>query len=719
MCSFYLVDIFGSFTGIRIKGHHRIQSNLGGFFSMLSFIIAIVTICFYGNMYISKSEVSQVQSILKYWNSQNITIDNKMRFAISTKQLGKINNKEEFWEIKAYYIDFDVKNYNINKTHIESYNCRKEEWTNVGDQFTFLELDKALCFNVEKYELSGNSNTQNFKYIAVEYLLKLDNYDLNSDYNSQLAENIAKNTPVADFYFKEGIFDIKGNSMEPTYYINSLSINITFDDVKDLNIYLSEDELVINEDKLIMSNPKISKAYTVGKSEEKISVRSQSQTNSLAIKILSSKEKSIINISFMTFSEMLARVGGIVQNAVTVFILINYLTNFLSYELNLYNDIFKRLERDNLNSLKYSSFSNIYWNTGNNNINRNSSNKSSNSISRKITSKVKFNSYLRSARNNIEPNNQSNSNIEFNNYIPNNEANQMKKIICNNYVVSSIKTGKIIDDYDPSTKNLNAMIRVESLNRSDVNNINKKNKFVNKNFEISEKLKHPFNSNTNNKEQIKIIESSGCSSVSKDNDRDINQITNSLNDIQDNNKIQDNSRISNKISNNNCSHEIYQTHLKQINSYIQMEEIILKYKNLRISLTDYLSIKYIFKCCKGNVLCKQAYMKKEIFLKVDQYLNDAIDISNFEKTYLELNLMKYLNFSEDQLNVFNNLPLLSSHHLIRNKFNYDNINEDNNKIDLSKLNVKRKNNSCKRGEYGVEDDRLYMLFFTNFSNNIA
>lgn len=338
--------MLGNFMGLRIKGHHRIRSNLGGFFTLICIISAIVTVCFFGEMYLSKNQISQINNIQKYWNSQNIVLDKKFKFAITNKYRGEINMRQDFWTLKAFYVNYNVKNYTIVENPITTKPCDINDWGTAKTQFELLNLTYADCYDVENLELSGNENSELFNFIRIKYTLNLDIDDIHSNWNKEMQNEIARLEPKSSFYFLEGIFDINGTVLDPQYYINTVSINLTFSNIKELEVQVSNDELIINEDKLIVTNPLSKKAYVISDYKEKISVRAETQTNSLAIDIVSSSEKSILTINFMTFSEMLARIGGIVQNLITVLFLINYAKNFCEFEINLYNDFFRKVEKD-------------------------------------------------------------------------------------------------------------------------------------------------------------------------------------------------------------------------------------------------------------------------------------------------------------------------------------------------------------------------------------
>lgn len=744
MCSLYLFDMLGSFTGIRIKGHHRMQSNLGGFFSIISFIVAIVTISFFGNMYLSKSEVSQIHNILKFWNSQNITITNNLKFAISNKYLGKINMKEDFWKLNAYYVNFDVKHHLFNKTKLEAVTCVKENWLNVEDQFDFLELNKALCYDAEGYELSGNSNTEFYKYIAIEYSLKLDLKDIDGEFNEKLSHDIASNMPVSNLYFREGIFKIDGSNTDPNYYINSININNTFNNVKELNIAISNDELIVNEDKIFFSNPITKTAYVVSSSEEKISVRTPYQTNSLTIKLKASKQKSILNVSFMTFSETLARIGGIIQNLVTLFFLLNYIKGYWNYELDLYNNIFTKIDKDNTNRLAYTAYSDAFWNKENKfSICKNSS-------------KIIQISHINSNVFNDKDNNLLESEVNNNVNIIKDEGktvfsnNILKKLfpphISNNIYNNNKNTS---NNYGLVDQNSNSKIELrsnksKSINKEVAHNINSNSKFINSNYNIKDNNKereHISNDQfIKNKSAISIIKDNNeISNIISSNSISPNQVLRNIRKINNNNnnkssELNENELIN--INNNpininnkkllsvnnsfnknsftkkqslqinneeliNSKKYLNKKHSNQLDYFIIIEEIKHLYETINMTISEYVCLKYLTKCSNSKVCCKKALKKRKLFNLANHYLNDALEVGNLEKNYFDINMLKYLCLDEEQINLFDNLPLISSFSIIQDNKNAR--NKDTNDLFQN-------NNIKKYTEMSSFDKKLYGLF---------
>ena len=89
MCNLMLIDALGTFTGLRFDGNNRYKTGLGGFITVFIIIATIVTVSFFGQIYISGSEISQINNSIKYWDSQTIKLEEKFQFALVNKWGGK------------------------------------------------------------------------------------------------------------------------------------------------------------------------------------------------------------------------------------------------------------------------------------------------------------------------------------------------------------------------------------------------------------------------------------------------------------------------------------------------------------------------------------------------------------------------------------------------------------------------------------------------------
>lgn len=341
-------DALGTIIGFRFKGHNRNRTAVGGFLTIFVFIITVVTLIFFGNIYLTGSEISQFNTIIKYWNSQNITLDEDFEVAILTRYNGSISEREDIWKIDFFYVESIISTGKYSETPIPTRYCNKSHWTKVDAQFTFLNLDKGLCFDTNDYLIMGNYNTDIFKYIKITYTLMVDLDD--PEKIAQYSEEISNLSPVTSLFFMEGAFEVTGKNSKPTYFINSVNVNATWGDAKDIEIFVSQDSVKISQDRIIYTDNQEIRQFVLSDSIEKISVRPDSKRNSLSYKIMSANKLSVLKVNFMTLSEMLARIGGIVQNLITLIVILNYFRTYWEFEVTHINSILEKLSIDYLMS---------------------------------------------------------------------------------------------------------------------------------------------------------------------------------------------------------------------------------------------------------------------------------------------------------------------------------------------------------------------------------
>lgn len=343
MCNLLKFDALGNNLGVRFHGFNRMRSSLGGFFTILLFLISIVTIGFFMNIYLAGTEIKQISSIVKYWDSQNITVNNSFKFAVDTRYSGEYVNKDT-WEINAYFVTISKQQNAIKYKLLETVECKMSDWEEVEYQYHILNIKSAQCFNTTGLSLSGNFNTEIFQYITVQYSLKIN--ETNQSNAIEVERAISREQPVASLYFVEGIFEIKSKDYSSKLFINSVNINLTYFDAKEMDILISSDQVITNEDNLIVNHPTVHDMYVIALAREKVSVRTFGAHNSLAFNLISSNTRNVSIINFMTFSEMLARIGGILQNLITLLFLTNYIKNYWSFEYYKFSEVVSRLKSD-------------------------------------------------------------------------------------------------------------------------------------------------------------------------------------------------------------------------------------------------------------------------------------------------------------------------------------------------------------------------------------
>lgn len=342
--SFVNFDALGTIIGFRFKGNNRNRTELGGILTIFVFVITLITLIFFGNIYLTGSEISQFSTIIKYWNSQNITLNEDFQVAILTRYNGSIMERDDIWKIDFFYVETIISTGYYLETPIPTRYCNRSDWNKVDSQFSFLNLNKGLCFDSNNLLIMGNYNTDVFKFIKVTYTLMIDLED--PEKTAFYSEEISNLSPVTSLFFMEGAFEVTGKDSQPTYFINSVNVNATWGDAKDIEIFVSQDSVKISQDRLIFTDNREIRQFVLSNSIEKISVRPDNKRNSLSYKIMSANKLSILKVNFMTLSEMLARIGGIVQNLLTLIIVMNYFRTYWDFEIRHINSILEKLTVD-------------------------------------------------------------------------------------------------------------------------------------------------------------------------------------------------------------------------------------------------------------------------------------------------------------------------------------------------------------------------------------
>ena len=352
-------DMLGINIGFRFNGNIKYRTKVGGFLTLCLLVTSIITISFFGQIYLSGEESRQIYSKEKLWNSQNLELTEDFVFALSTKIKGKNSKSSNIWEISSIYNQLNNFKSEANYTIIPFYDCNISHWPNeVNYQFNNLNINESLCFKISNVKLKGNPNTELFNYISLQYNMLIDENDLT---NTTLIERqISDEFPVATLYFLESSYQINNKSIEKVLSINSININVTYGDAKEVDVLISEDKTRLSIDKLIFSENKEYSNYVVTSFREKVSVRAIGQTNSLKFNIISSNERNIVSISFMSFSEMLARIGGILQNLILLMSIFNYTRSYFNYERKQVNKLNEKISEDYQfnNFIKIFEFSN-------------------------------------------------------------------------------------------------------------------------------------------------------------------------------------------------------------------------------------------------------------------------------------------------------------------------------------------------------------------------
>lgn len=552
--SFLNFDSLGMIVGLRFQGQSRYKTRVGSFFTILILLVLLTTFVYFMDIYFKGSDFSEIYSTIKYWDSQNVTISDQFEIGFMIKVDGQIFTENEIWKLEAHYVEDNIKSKTRAITPLNISACQADKWNSVKYQFELLNMDNALCVNINNLTLRGNYNTEAFSYIELKYNFKIDMYNPKTVDNSKTY--IESKKPSVSLFYTEGSFEVHGYSTVISYFINSINVNLTWMDTNNFDVYLSLDEMRKSNDKIFYSELNVDTYFAIEKYFEKNYIRSLTDPNSIYFKIMASSAKSVTTINYIPLTVIISRIGGVIQSCLIIIMYVNRLFSDWLYDLEHMNVMTEKLYNDNQNYQEA-----IYRTKRINEPNIENPNSHLHNETKVVTNKIK----IKDCSESIEPS------------------------AISNPVIKEMKETLQLKD--------NTNIKYGSLNE--------------------------LNAKANKENSIKFI--------------------------QDLAQIQSNSQSKRKLSSHYNSNE--------------MREIIISIdgqSNLKFSLGSLLCFKYFIflsKCCLSR-------RKKIVYDFSQAFLDRTFEVSNTHKSYLNIELLKYLLLNDRQLVLFENVSLTNMQTII-------------------------------------------------------
>lgn len=339
-------DALGTIVGFRIDGNNRKRSFLGSFLTITIVITSFLTLGFFGVKYINREEIYQKNFIQNYAKGQEIQLDSSsFLFATSfnTRNNALYNSS---WSLKMLYISYDLDTQTvIEKRDIPSKFCTKKDWTGVEEEFELKSISKGSCYDVEGLILKGNNH---YGVVSkIELSLSLDTNVIQNNSLLKILENETSIAPpVLNFYYYNSLFSNNKGNGTITRFIDTYSYEIHPNTYKESLLYVSRDELTTIEDKVLINEKSTLTAYVTKFTSEKSMVRNSTSEINFVLDVFPSTTKNITEYSYMTFSEMIARIGGIINILILFFQLIVYVKNFLEFEFKMTKKYFNKINED-------------------------------------------------------------------------------------------------------------------------------------------------------------------------------------------------------------------------------------------------------------------------------------------------------------------------------------------------------------------------------------
>ena len=99
-------------------------------------------------------------------------------------------------------------------------------------------------------------------------------------------------------------------------------------------------------------------------------------------------------------------------------------------------------------------------------------------------------------------------------------------------------------------------------------------------------------------------------------------------------------------------------------------------------ISDFVCIKF-FNFLSDFSCFKSCFINKKLYRYLNTYLNKALDVKNYERIYFEGQMIKMLVLNDDQLKLFNKIPLVSGIDIIEKM-------ETNQEIKINKKKLKER-----------------------------
>ena len=601
-CNLLCFDAFGTTVGIRYKGFNRTRSVFGGVITIFMAFVTIITLGFFSNIYFSGSEVSQLNNILKFWDSQEIILNDNFQIGFVTQFSNQRIFKSDIFKISSSLVSFNSTSNHMTESNLDIVACNISTWSGVERQYNQLKLDGALCLKSNNYTIKGNLNTEIFEFIRIAFTLVPNLAD--DKKSKEIEDNFEEWMPFVTLFIKEGLTELKEKTLIDKSFINTINVNATFKNIKDIEVSLSEDEVSILSDNILFTSEVKSKQLVIGDTKERISVRPQSFKKSLSFIIQTHNKKNISKISFLSMSETLARIGAIVQNLTTLCLLINYLKSYWSFEHEQFNEIMLRMSNDirRCAGKKVLPIEKIIYNE------------------KKIISQLNNTCIIEDGKriSIVKSQDELENDYEDNNDLSRKSDSMLSSLKINNNLLNINMTNLAYKD-----KNQGLKQEILKLNKDPTTLLNNTNYKKSTQYDIN-KLKNDQNNKSDKNENYHKIQSV----ISSVNPFNIKQNYNLPKDL-----------ISIADSNGNST----------------------------LSFCSYFFNKYlsfVLNCYLIRRCFKKINYQSNIFNFIDTYLNEATDVVNIEKKHFQFEMLKYIILTKKQLENFEKIPMIMGNNII-------------------------------------------------------
>jgi len=338
-------DALGTIVGFRIDGHNRKRSTTGAIMTIILIIISISVLGFFGEVYINKKETYQKNLIHTFDQGQTLDLS-KRDFIYAIKYDDReIQLYKDSYELEVSWVIYDLSEKKlIKKVKLRSIKCDNEKWVGTEKQFDLLKIGDANCYDNHEIKLYGNSHYGEISRIEYKIVIK-DNVVNDPKIIDKLAIMELTNPSFIYFYFYNPMFSSdEGHARD--HYIDKYAYEVNIDITLKINIFLSMDKMIQVNDGLVVNSETELSEYNTKFSNVITKTRKYGKNENIIIEILPEIRRHVTVYSSLSFSETVARIGGITNLMILFFTLINYIKNYFQFEYNMVKKYFQKINED-------------------------------------------------------------------------------------------------------------------------------------------------------------------------------------------------------------------------------------------------------------------------------------------------------------------------------------------------------------------------------------
>jgi hypothetical protein len=329
---FKQLDQYGMEYKLTFNKMEKFKNTLGGFMTLLTYMVAIAMILSFGKEIIVKQNPNIVNSMLTDSQRQNYSLVIPFSVSVEEGKGGLINDWYRYLTFIPTYRyssllppDKMIENFQLmNMTF-----CNSSMFENaVKNEFDFLAINNTWCLTYNPM-IGGYFNIDYYMYVQVELTFCV-NTTANNNYcypKDKIDAFVKKNNKMLAIYYQNYIFKPTNYKDPYDYYIKSYYHNIGFASCRRIDIETMNQNITTDAG-FFLSSLNYHGEQTIDTIDTDYYVKQSADDECLTkINIMVSENNYLVNRSYMKIQDLLAQVGGllgIIQMACGTFVSFAY-----------------------------------------------------------------------------------------------------------------------------------------------------------------------------------------------------------------------------------------------------------------------------------------------------------------------------------------------------------------------------------------------------------